>query len=497
MTPALQSRRLGGAACRVAHQCCGPAVASDAAPSTPISLPRGGGRERPRPVPLVRARPAFGGASPAFSEGGALLHEQRRHMAAGFNFGGGFYGHQQNANHGRGGGDDKFYRILGVERQASESEIKSAYKKQAMKHHPDRGGDEATFKDISKAYEVLSNPEKRQLYDAYGEHGLDSAEQGGGGPGMGADAFEMFSQIFGFNPGAQQRGRPRTKDMMYELKLSLEELYQGTTRDIHFTRSVVCRSCDGYGGRNPSMCQRCKGTGQQVQMQQMGFFVQQVRSICTSCSGTGFVIAAADKCQTCKGKGTESEKKTYTIDVEPGALDRQEFRFRAQADEAPGHETGDVVIQIQQKTHKVFQRAQESLIMNKKVSLVEALCGFQFSIPFLDGKDLRVQSKPGQIVKPGDLMVVPGSGMPRKHGRQHGDLFIMLEVEFPAELSPEQRQHLHGMFGGEEIPEQPPVGTQTAAKLTARQAQAQRERWAEFSKKRERGSREQAECVQQ
>lgn len=420
-------------------------------------------------------------------------------MASGFNFGGGFYGHGQQTGrpHGGNAGDDKFYRLLGVERTASEADIKKAYKKLAMQHHPDRGGDEATFKSISRAYEVLSSPEKRQLYDAYGEQGLDNAEQGGGGPGMGTDPFDLFSSMFGFNAGAGPRGKPRTKDSIYELQLSLEELYQGTTRNIKFTRDVVCKRCDGQGGFNVQQCRHCKGTGQQVHMQQMGLFVQQVVSQCSHCDGKGTVIDPANVCGSCKGTGLQKEKTEFPIDVEPGALDGHEFRFRGRADEAPGHDTGDVVIVVREKRHKAFQRIHDSLVMSKKISLVEALCGFQFSVPFLDGQDLQVRSKPGQIVKDGDMMVIPGRGMPTK-STQHGDLFLVLEVQYPDNLSHEQRGQLHGILGGDSVPEEPLPGTKTAAKLTPRQAQAQRQRWSERKQQRARPQQQGgAECVQQ
>lgn len=423
-------------------------------------------------------------------------------MAAGFNFGGGFHGFRQGQHNGHphGGGDSKLYELLGVDRNATESEIKSAYKKQAMQHHPDRGGDEATFKNISKAYEVLSSPEKRQIYDAYGEQGLDNAEQGGGGPGMGTDPFDLFSQIFGFNAAGQRqpRGRPRTQDAVYELQLSLEELYQGTSRTIAFTRDVVCGTCDGRGGHNVRECQRCRGTGQQVHMQQMGVFVQQVASQCSACSGKGYVMDPGDVCGSCKGKTTVTEKKRFSIDVEAGAADGHEFRFSGQAHELPGHDTGDVVVVVKAQPHSKFHRVGDSLVMAKKVSLVEALCGFHFSTPFLDGGDLQVQSKPGQIVKDGDMMTIPGRGMPRQGGQQPGDLFLKLEVDFPSSLSPEQRDQLQGVLGGGALPAELPAGAQTATRMTPSQVQAQKQRWAQRTKRqRQAQPQEGAECVQQ
>jgi DnaJ family protein A protein 2 len=224
----------------------------------------------------------------------------------GFPFGGGFPGGGAPPS----GDSEKYYKLLDVSKQATDKEIKQAYKKLAMKHHPDRGGDEDTFKSISKAYEVLTNPEKRQIYDQYGEEGLENMEQGSGGPGPGTDPFDLFSQIFGFNAGGRsQRGRPVTPDSTYELQLSLEELYTGTSRNIVFTRDALCGTCNGEGGQDRKQCSRCGGTGRQIHMQQMGLFVQQVQTVCSACDGKGHIIPPGKTCKDCKGKCTVKEKK--------------------------------------------------------------------------------------------------------------------------------------------------------------------------------------------
>ncbi|CAE8620573.1 unnamed protein product [Polarella glacialis] len=433
----------------------------------------------------------------------ALVAPQRRAFAGrgqnfeGFNpFGaGGFPGGQ---GQGPPQGDDKFYRLLEVDRSATEADIKSAYKQQAMKHHPDRGGDEAIFKNISKAYEVLSNPQKRQVYDAYGESGLDGAEQGGGGtaghPGM--DPFDLFSQMFGFQAGGGRaqgrRGRPVTPDSRYELQLSLEELYAGTSRSIKFTRDVLCKPCNGQGGTERTQCQRCNGTGFIVSLQQMGPFMRQTQSPCAFCTGKGFTIAAKNLCGTCKGKATVKETKTFSIDVEAGQEDSTEIRFSGQADEAPGHDTGDVVIVVREKSHKTFQRVKESLVMSKKLSLAEALCGFQITTKFLDGEDLVIRSSPGQVVKPGDMMVIQGKGMPRRNSPKRGDLFLQLQVDFPSDMPEQSRAPLAKLLGGTLPPEDNLIETSTAKKLSSRQVEEVRQRWSQHAA---RGQEE--GCVQQ
>lgn len=409
---------------------------------------------------------------------------QRRPFAAGFH---GFHGGFPGAGGGPPrGNSSKYYDLLGVSREASEKEIKAAYKKKAMKHHPDRGGDEATFKDISKAYEVLSDLEKKQVYDAYGEEGLDGMGQGGApGGGQhagGMDPFDLFSSIFGFEGGRAQRGRPVTPDSVYEIQVTLEELFVGTSREIMFNRDAICKACDGRGGTEVEQCRACDGSGVQVRLQQLGMMVQQIRSVCHVCDGKGHVVPPGKTCQVCVGAGTVKEKKPFQIDVEAGAADGLEFRFRGQADERPDHDTGDVVIRLRQQAHKVFARANYSLYMTKKISLQEALCGFEFSTTFLDGEELKIRSEPGKVTKPGDMIVVEGKGMPRPHGQKAGDLFIHLEVEFPKEVPSDGHEKLIDVLGGEKISEEPPLGAAFAKALSERQAKDARIRLAESAK---------------
>lgn len=394
--------------------------------------------------------------------------------------------------------DDRFYKLLDVEKTATEAQIKQAYKKQAMQHHPDRGGDEATFKDISRAYEVLSNPEKRQLYDMYGEQGLEGAEQGGAGAPSGVDPFDLFSQMFGFQAAGGSRqgrqGRPRTADSSYELYLTLEDLYAGTSRRIKFQRDVLCKPCNGQGGSERSTCKRCNGTGVVVTVQAMGPFMRQSQEPCQVCTGRGYTISSQHLCGTCKGKCTVKEPKVFDIEIEPGQEDGTQIRFRGEADQAPGHDAGDVVVVVREKSHKTFQRVKDSLIMSKKLSLAEALCGFQFSTKFLDGEDLIIRSEPGQVVRPGDIMTVRGKGMPHGHSKPPGDLFIQLQVEFPSEIPKESRGPLAGLLGGKLPDEENLIEANTAQKLSSQQADRTRRSWSEQS---QRNQQQQAECVQQ
>jgi DnaJ family protein A protein 2 len=229
-----------------------------------------------------------------------------------------------------------FYNLLGVESTASPSEIKKAFRKAAVQHHPDKGGDADKFKEINKAYEVLSDPEKREIYDQYGEEGLN----GNGGPSMGAD---IFSDLFGGFGGSMRRGgRPQKRrgdDMVYPLKVTLEQLYNGHKKSMKLTRRVICSECDGKGGKADAIvtCKECKGNGVKIQIRQLGpGMVQQMQSTCDACQGQGKVIPEKAKCKTCKGAKTVRKKEPLDVFIDPGMSNDYRIKFQSMADEGVG-----------------------------------------------------------------------------------------------------------------------------------------------------------------
>jgi len=236
-----------------------------------------------------------------------------------------------------------------------------------------------------------------------------------------------------------------------------------------------------------------------LQQQQVGPFVQSFQTACGPCKGKGWVIPPGNTCTTCTGKGVLKEKQTFSIDVQVGTGDATEFRFTGKADEAPGHDSGDVVIVIRQKEHKVFHRVKDSLVMTKKLTLSEALCGFQFSTEFLDGSELVIKSAPDQVVRPGDVMAINGKGMPRSNGGPPGDMFLILEVEFPESIPLEKQDELYASLGGERPAER--EGAAQAKKLTPRRMKELKHMLAEqkaHKQHSQRGGGEgDAQCVQQ
>ena len=261
-----------------------------------------------------------------------------------FNFGG-FPGHGGHHHGGGGGGrgrpsrgevdTNKFYEILGIDKSASEADIKKAFRKQALQHHPDKGGEPEKFKDITKAYEVLSNPEKKALYDEGGEEALDGGSGGGGGGGP-MDIFDLFNMGGGGGGGGGRGGGKRKgEDVIFPLKVSLDDLYNGTSKKLRLTKNILCTGCGGKGGSKEATCRGCKGQGVRIVIRQLGpGMIQQMQTACTECSGTGSTMAEKDKCKKCKGEKTVKEKKTLEVFVNKGMKHGERIVFTGEADEA-------------------------------------------------------------------------------------------------------------------------------------------------------------------
>lgn len=352
-------------------------------------------------------------------------------------FGGG--GHSHGPRAPREVDNSKFYEILGVEKSANPSEIKKAFRKAAMTHHPDKGGDSEKFKEIQKAYEVLSNEEKRAIYDEHGEEGLEGGSGGGGG---GMDLFDILSGGMGGGRGGARRQR-KTEDVVFPLKVSLEDLYNGCNRKLRLTKNVLCKDCNGTGGKGQSTCKDCRGNGVRVVIRQFGpGMIQQMQVPCEPCGATGSIIPEKSRCKKCKGSKTSKEKKTLEVFVGKGQSNGQKIVFNGEADEAPDCVPGDVVVVLQEQPHPVFRREKLNLFMKKTITLVEALCGFEFLVDHLDGRKLHVKCDGKQTVKPGQFKCIREEGLPEYKGYGRGHLYIEFTVEFPKTLPDNVRQLL-------------------------------------------------------
>lgn len=341
-----------------------------------------------------------------------------------------------------------FYEILGVARNASEAELKKAYRRLAMKHHPDRNpGDkpsEEKFKEAKEAYEVLTDPRKRAAYDQFGHAGVDAgAAAGAGGAGFGANASfsdvfgEVFGDIFG---GARQGGGSRAHrgaDLRYNLELSLEDAVRGSTVKIRVPTHVACKTCGGSGakkGTSPTTCSTCGGHGQ-VRMQQGFFSLQQT---CPRCRGSGTVIT--DPCPTCQGEGRSEEQKTLSVKIPAGVDNGDRIRLAGEGEAGQmGGPSGDLYVQISVLDHALFVRDGSDLYCEVPIDLATAALGGELDVPTLDG---RVKLKIPSETQTGKVFRMRGKGVQSVRGGQIGDLLCKVAVETPVNLTAKQKELL-------------------------------------------------------
>ncbi|XP_034934732.1 dnaJ homolog subfamily A member 1 [Chelonus insularis] len=331
-----------------------------------------------------------------------------------------------------------FYDILGVKPGCTQDDLKKAYRKLALKYHPDKNPNEGErFKQISQAYEVLSDPEKKRIYDQGGEQALKE----GGISDHFKSPMDIFDVFFGHGLGGRGGRRVRKgQDVVHRLSVTLEELYKGTTRKLALQKNIVCDKCEGYGGKKGSaeQCGTCHGTGFVLQIHQLGpGIVQQTQTKCSGCKGVGERINPRDRCKHCGGKKTIRDRKILEVHVDPGMVDGQKIVFSGEGDQEPGLEPGDIVILLDEKQHPIYKRADSNLILTMTLTITEALCGFQKVIRTLDDRDLLITSLPGQVIKHGDLKCIPGEGMPTyRDPFTKGKLTIRFVVEYPQSIDP-------------------------------------------------------------
>jgi DnaJ-class molecular chaperone len=289
------------------------------------------------------------------------------------------------------------------------------------------------FKEISVAYEVLSDEKKRSLYDKYGEDGL---KEGGFSAG---DPSSLFEAFFGGGGGrGRSRGPQRGEDVAFKLAVDLEDLYKGAQRKLAVRRNRLCTTCKGNGtksGTEPPRCTTCGGHGVVIATQQVGpGFLQRVQRPCPECRGAGVKVNKKDVCVNCNGDKVLEQKALLDVYIEKGMKHGQKITFRGEADEAPGVEAGDIVVVLQARPHGSFERDGDDLKATVRVPLVEALSGAVLRLKALDDRELRVTVPPGRVLRPGELLVVRNEGMPHyKAPTERGDLLLRVEVDFPAQ----------------------------------------------------------------
>mgnify|MGYP001257489646 FL=1 len=342
-----------------------------------------------------------------------------------------------------------YYDVLGVEKSASADQIKSAYRKKAVKYHPDKNkGDKAAeekFKEASEAYHVLSDSERKQNYDNFGHAAFENGAGGRGGFGN-FDFSNHFSDIFedffgeGFGGGGRRsrRSNNRGSDLRYDLSISLEEAYTGKKQDIKFSTSEKCDTCSGSGskpGHDAGSCSMCGGHGQVRSSQ--GFFT--VQQTCPQCSGSGEMIT--NPCGTCNGQGKKQASKRLSVTIPKGVDDGTRIRLAGKGEAGSrGASSGDLYLFINVYSHELFKRSDENLFFECPISIADAALGTSIEIPTIDGGKAKIKIPSG--TQSGKQFRLKGKGMPLMRGSGTGDLYVQVNTEVPVSLNKEQKELL-------------------------------------------------------
>jgi molecular chaperone DnaJ len=363
-----------------------------------------------------------------------------------------------------------YYEVLGVERTVSDDELKTAFRKLALKWHPDRNaGDassEARFKEINEAYEILKDPEKRSAYDRFGHAAFEQGGTGGAhgfGGNFGSSFSDLFEGIFGMGGGRDTRTE-RAADLRYNMEITLEEAFTGKTAQLRLPTAVSCEACSGTGakvGTRPKACSECGGAGRVRYAH--GLFT--LERACTACHGCGRVIESP--CPTCFGAGRVTRERTLSVDIPPGVEDGTRIRFAGEGETGVrGGPAGDLYIFLSIASHRFFQRAGADLHCRVPISMVTAALGGEFEVPTIEGSKTRVTVPEG--TQSGRRFRLRGKGMPVLRSRETGDMYVEVLVETPQKLTKRQRNLLIEF-----------------EKLSIKDAQAE---WAEFNVRKTAGA---------
>ena len=372
-----------------------------------------------------------------------------------------------------------YYEVLGVDKNASEDELKKAYRKLAKKYHPDANPDnkaeaEAKFKEVNEAYETLSDPKKRQMYDQFGPDGPQGFGGGAGGPfgngtytySTGFDGFSDFGDLgdifssffgggFGGNRSNRQNGPRKGNDLRYDLEISFEESFLGTERYVTLNRKETCNTCHGDGckpGTHPETCSVCHGTGQIKQVQTTILGQMQTMRTCSNCRGTGKIIK--EPCETCKGKGTVRNQVRLTVKIPAGVDDSQTIVLKGEGEPGEnGGPKGDLYITVHVKRHKIYTRKGNNVLCDIPITFTQATLGATLKIPMVDGTE-ETYTIP-DATQTGSKFVIRDKGFKNLNGNGQGDFVFTVQIQVPKRLTSEQRELLVKL--AQTMNEQPPV----------------------------------------
>lgn len=327
-----------------------------------------------------------------------------------------------------------YYKILGVDKDATQEDIKKSYRKLAVKYHPDKNnGDSAfeeKFKEVAEAYDVLSNPDKKDQYDRYGSVG-DNPFSGGGVPFE--DLFSQFGDIFGSFTNRRNKQR-RGSDLRVTVSVNLHDIIFGVNKKIKYTRHVKCDTCDGKGGDEIITCTPCQGSGHRSYTQNTPFGSIRQTAVCTHCQGTGKTVK--NPCKTCSGQGTKVHQETVSIDIPKGAVNGNYMSMPQYGNYVRDGIPGDLQIIIEEIPDPKFKREDFNLIYDETISVIDAILGLEKNLKTPHNTDIRFNISPGTTH--GKLLRIPGKGIPDLHGNS-GDLFIRMNLKVPTSITNEEK----------------------------------------------------------
>ena len=338
-----------------------------------------------------------------------------------------------------------YYDILGVDKNATQEEIKKAFRKKAVEHHPDKGGDEAKFKEASEAYDVLSDEQKRRDYDAYGSQGGNPF--GGGGNPFGRyqghafnmdDIFSQFGDIFGGRYGQPKQRQRKGNDLRVQLTVNLEEIISGATKKVKYTRQKPCEPCNGKGGSEVKSCLACNGSGQRNVTQSTPFGVITQSAPCNNCGATGQVVS--NPCRSCHGAGTQAAEEVVDINLPKGVVGGMSLNMSGYGNHVRGGVPGDLQILVDEIKHPKFSREGNDLHCEEWISIPEAVLGTKINLDFITG---QINFDIPQGCESGKVFRMSGKGIPvlTNDGRNHGtgNLYIKVNVKIPKNISQEEQ----------------------------------------------------------
>jgi molecular chaperone DnaJ len=328
-----------------------------------------------------------------------------------------------------------YYEVLGVNRNSTPDEIKKAYRKKSMEHHPDKGGNEEVFKEVAEAYETLSDPAKKESYDVYG-HNTPRNNMGGGS----GNPFDMFAEMFGrggFNPfGQQQQRQRRGTDLNLSVKLTFEEIFNGVNKKFKYKRNETCVSCNGNGGTGKKQCQKCGGHGMVNEI--INTPIGQIRNtaVCDNCEGEGYVTE--HNCSFCGGHGVISIEDTVDVSIPYGVGDGMRLAIQLKGNAVKKGVSGDLIVTIMEVSHEKFVRSGNDLRINVALTYPQLILGDKIEIGTIEGTKIRITIP--EYTKVGDTLRIQNKGLKQMNSNNRGDMIVVIDLSIPKEVKDDERK---------------------------------------------------------